>query len=327
MTYNTRFATSHLYLFPEVQQVYGRGRNGAVELTDPDYFGPKYAAGTKFYDNVDEFFRDGKNQRHDLAFEGGSERITYRLSASYLNTDGVIPTNNYQQGTAALSSDARLLPWLKASTRFSITKTTNVLPPGGTDGYLTGALYFPSDQDMSVYLKDDGTRKLTIETANPGSDAANPYFNVYKNHREDRSDRTIGNITLDATVFPWFTLTGRFGVDLATTKGNRFFHPQSNVGYARLGWIEDYSDLGRNLNTNIFAMFKKSAGKIKGSLITGMSIDDRRSETGSLYGEKFYLPDFNSINNTDPTTQRTKNILTRTRLIGASREEEINKKK
>lgn len=324
VTYNTRFATSHLYLFPEVQQVYGRGRNGAVELSDPDYFGPKYAAGTQFYDNIDNFFRDGKNQRHDLAFEGGSERISYRLSASYLNTDGVIPTNNYQQGTAALSSDARLLPWLKASTRFSVTKSTNILPPGGTNGYLATSLYFPSDQDMQVYLNPDGTRKLTIGTANPGSDAANPFFDVNQNNREDRSDRTIGNITLDATIRPWFSITGRFGVDLSTTKGNRFFHPQSNVGYARRGWIEDYNDLGRNLNTNIFASFKKAAGKFKGSLITGMSVDDRRNEVNSLYGEKFYLPDFNSINNTDPTTQRTRNILTRTRLIGAFAKAELN---
>lgn len=324
LTYNTRFATSEVYRFPEIQQVYGRGRNGGVELTDPDFFGPKYESGTQFYDNVGNFFQQGSNQRHDLAFEGGSEKITYRLSTSYLDTKGVIPTNEYNQITAALSSDANLLPWLKASTRFSIAKTDNILPPGGSQGYLTGVLRFPSDQDMRVYLNPDGTRRLTLETSNPGSDADNAFFTVNKNHREDRSDRTIGNITLDATIRPWFTITGRFGADIATTKGNRFFQPESNIGYPRLGWVEDYTDLGRLLNSNIFAMVRKSKGTIKGSFLVGMAVDDRRNEVTSVYGEKFYLPDFNSVNNTDPTTQRNKVILTRTRLVGAFAKAELN---
>lgn len=324
LIYNTRFSVSDVYLYPEIQQVYGRGRNGGVELTDPDYFGPKYEAGTKFYDNVENFFRQGSSQRHDLAFEGGNDKITYRLSSSYLDTKGVIPTNNYQQINAALSSDANLLPWLKASTRFSITKSTNILPPGGSQGYLISALYFPSNQDMSVYLNPNGTRKLTLATSNPGSDAENAFFSVYKNHREDRSDRTIGNITLDATVRPWFTITGRFGADIATTKGNRFFQPESALGYPKLGWIEDYTDLGRVLNGNIFANIKKNKGILKGSLVVGMAVDERRNEVTSVYGEKFYLPDFNSINNSDPVTQRNKVILTRTRLVGAFGKLEVN---
>lgn len=324
VTYSNRFATSEVYRYPEIQQVYGRGRNGGVEATDPDYFGPKYETGTTFYNNVEDFFQNGSNQRHDLAFEGGSERMTYRLSTSYLDTKGVIPTNNFEQINAALSSDAQLLPWLKASTRFSIAKSTNIIPPGGSQGYLIGALYYPSDQDMSVYLNANGTRRLTLPTANPGSDADNPYFSVYKNHREDRSDRTIGNVTLDATIRPWFSITGRFGADIATIKGNRFFHPESNIGYPRLGWVEEYTDLGRLLNSNIFATVKKNKGLIKGSLLVGMAVDDRRNEVSSYYGERFYLPDFNSVNNTDPTTQRNKINLTRTRLVGAFGKLELN---
>ena len=52
ITYNNKFATSKLYLFPEIQQIYGRGSNGKVALNDPDYFGPKYADSVKFYDNA-----------------------------------------------------------------------------------------------------------------------------------------------------------------------------------------------------------------------------------------------------------------------------------
>lgn len=324
LSYKTRFGVSDVYLFPEIQQVYGRGRNGAVETTDPDYFGPKYAAGTQFYNNIEDFYQTGKNMRHDLSFEGGSEMITYRLSAAYVKTDGVIPTNTYEQVNTALSSEAKLLPWLKASTRFSFTRNNNHLPPGGAQGYLTASLRYPSDQDMSVYLTPAGTRRLTLSTATPDTDNDNPYFNVNKNARVEQTDRTIGNVTLDANILPWWSITGRFGADIYTTNANRFFHPESNVGYPRAGWTENYNDIGRILNTNIFTTLKKDKGLLKASLVVGTSIDDRRNEVTSVYGEKIYLPDFNSINNTDPATQRNKTILSRTRLIGAFAKAEFN---
>jgi TonB-linked SusC/RagA family outer membrane protein len=324
VTYNNRFAMSELYRFPEIQQVYGRGRNGGVELTDPDYFGPKYESNTRFFNNIDNFFRQGSNQRHDLAFEGGSERMTYRLSASYFDTKGVIPTNSNKQLNAALSTEANLLPWLKGSARFNVIKNTSVLPPGGAQGYLTGILYFPSYLDGRDYLTPTGTRRLTLESATPGSDADNPFFTVYNNQRSDQSNRIISNITLDATIRPWLSVTGRFGADIASVEGNRFFHPESNIGFTPRGWTEDYTDLGRFLNGNFFATLKKTKGILKGSLLVGTSVDDRQNEVNSLYGERFYLPDFNSINNTDPITQRNKTILTRTRLVGVFSKLELN---
>lgn len=324
VTYKARAAMSELYLFPEIQQVYGRGRNGAVEVNDPDFFGPKYAENTQFYDNIGDFFQRGSNMRHDLTFEGGAEKITYRLSSAYVSTQGVIPTNKYDQINAALSSEAKLLPWLKAFTRFSFSKNENVLPPGGSEGYLTGSLRYPSDQLMSDYLTREGTRRLTLENATPGSDNANPFFDVYQNARSERTDRTIANITLDATIKPWWTVTGRFGADVFATDANRFFHPQSNIGFGRAGWMENYTDIGRFLSSTFFTTLQKTQGNLRGSFILGTSTDDRRNETSSFYGERFYLPDFNSINNTDPTTQRNRTILTRRRLVGAFAKAEVN---
>lgn len=324
LNYKNRFSVSEIYLFPEVQQVYGRGRNGVVEANDPDYFGPKYPAGTAFYDNLDNFFQRGQTMRHDLSFEGGSDRLTYRLSSAYLKSDGVIPTNTYEQVNAALSSEAKLLPWLTVSTRFSYTRNNNVLPPAGAQGYLTALLRYPADQDASDYLTPSGTRRLTLPNATFDADNDNPFFNINKNARVENTDRTIGNVTFDLRLKPWWTVTGRFGADIFTTSANRYFHPQSNVGAPRSGWTENYTDIGRLLNYNVFTTFRKDRGDLRASLVVGTSTDDRRSETSGVYGEKVYLPDFNSINNTDPTTQRSRATLNRTRLIGAFAKAELN---
>lgn len=324
LTYRNRFSVSELYLFPEIQQVYGRGRNGAVDMNESDYFGPKYESGVAFYDNLGSFFQRGSNMRHDLSFEGGSDKITYRLSGAYIKNEGVVPTNTYDQINTAFSSEAKLLPWLKATTRFSYSRNNNVLPPGGGDGYLTSLLRYPSDQDASDYLTAEGRRRLTLANANAGSDNANPFFDVYKNSRKEQTDRTIGNVSLEATIKPWWTVTGRFGADIYTTNANRFFHPESNLGFARSGWIENYTDIGQLLNYNIFTTLKSDKGRIRPSVTVGLANDDRRNETTTVYGEKLYLPDYNSINNTDPTTQRNKTILTRRRLVGAFAKAELN---
>jgi TonB-linked SusC/RagA family outer membrane protein len=324
VTYKARVAMSELYLFPEIQQVYGRGQDGADNPNVTSFFGPKYPENTTFYDNTGDFFQRGTNSRHDLSFEGGSDRLTYRLSTALVKTEGVIPTNKYDQINAALSSEAKLLPWLKAFTRFSFSKNTNILPPGGSEGYFTGALRYPSDQLMSEYLTKEGTRRLTRDNLTPGTDNINPFFDAYKNVSKQETDRTIGNITLDATIKPWWTVTGRFGADIFTTSANRLFHPESNIGFTRSGWMENYTDIGRFLTTTVFTTLQKTKGKLRGSFLLGWNVNDRENETNSLYGERFFLPDFNSINNVDPSTMRNRTILTRTRLLGAFTKGEIN---
>lgn len=329
VTYSNRFATSELYLFPEIQQVYGRGKNGKTELNDPEYFGPKYntdSTSATFYDNLGNFFQRGSNSRHDLSFEGGSEIMTYRISAAYLNSKGNIPTNEYNQINIAANNEVKVTDWLRATSRFSFTQNKNVLPPGGSEGYLTALLRYPSDFNAEEYLTREGNRTLTLPTATYATDNANPFFNIYKNARSERTNRTTGNLSLTANLNSWWSVTGRFGADFYSTLANRYFHPQSNIGFSRQGWVENYNDIGRLLNTTIFTTLKKSFGDFGGSLLVGTAVDDRRNEVTTDYGEKVYLPDFNSINNTDPATQRNRSTLTRTRLIGAFAKAEINYK-
>ena len=324
ITYNNKFSMSKLHLFPEIQQIYGRGRNGAEYLNDPDYFGPEYADSVTLFNNTENFFQNGGSARHDLSFEGGSEIFTYRLSGSYLDSKGNIPTNTFNQFNLTANNEIKLTDWLKATSRFSFTQTKNVLPPGGADGYLLTTLRYPSDYDMRNYVTQEGLRTLTLPSANYGSDNPNAFFDVYKNKNSQNTNRSLANVSMTADLTSWWSFTGRWGLDFYTTLGNRFFHPQSNIGFARSGWIENYDNINRLLNTTMFTTLKKSFGDIGTTLIVGTSVDDKRNEVTSDYGEKLYLSDFNSINNTDPTTQRNRTTLYRTRLVGAFAKAEVN---
>jgi TonB dependent receptor len=178
---------------------------------------------------------------------------------------------------------------------------------------LIGALAFPFYLDAQNYLTPDGRRFRTFgEDAN---DLDNPFFNVYKNINGNRTNRTIGNIQLDYNPVKWLTLSGILGADIFSTRYNRFQHPESNAGITPKGFVENATENSQLLNGNFRATAVKTFGKLKTSLMLGSTVDDRRYETAASYGEQLYLPEFNSINNTLPTTQRGKQTLVQRRLV------------
>src|SRR5690606_34892561 len=79
---------------PEIQHVYGPGTLGSSTFL---YYGEPYPEGTRFYDNISGFFQNAVTQKHNLSFSGASadSRINYRLAASTLDQQGVIPTSEY----------------------------------------------------------------------------------------------------------------------------------------------------------------------------------------------------------------------------------------
>lgn len=324
--YSNKFTTSELYLFPEIQHLYNRGKDGVNKDNEPEYFGAKYPDTTAFYDNLANFFQKGNLMRHDVAFEGGSEIFTYRLSGAYLNSVGNIPTNKFNQLNLTASNTVKFSSWLAGKSRFAFTQNANDIPVGGTQGFLLSTLRYPSNLDMRNYVDAVGNRTLTSTALNYGNDNENAFFNVNKNINNVKTNRSSASMSLTATLASWWTVTGNWGLDYYTTLGNRFYHGQSNVGYSKGGWIENYADINRLLNTTFFTTLKKNLGILDGSLIIGGAIDDLRQETTTDYGEKLYLPEFNSINNTEPTTQRNRTTIGRKRLVGAFAKAEINLK-
>ena len=60
----------------------------------------------------------------------------------------------------------------------------------------------------------------------------------------------------------------------------------------------------------------KNFNDFTNQLVAGFAFDQREYEVNALRGERFYIPDYISMNNTDPTTQRQKSTLNRVRNVG-----------
>ena len=316
VSYDNSFRVEKAYLFPQIQKTFGRGNNG---IADPNatvtpfgiaqyaFFGPKYAPGTKLYDNVDAFFKKGFTQKHNVTVDGGSDVSTFRLSASYLNQDGVVPNTAFERLTTKLSGTAKLSPKFNIASSFTYVNSTTDKASKGAGGYLLNLLNYPSDLDVRDYINPDGSRKLyRSASASLSAEFDNPFWDVNKNPAQDKLDKVTVNFTLNFNPYKWLSLTGIVGTDVYSQTGYYVTNPQSRFGFATNGFISLYQQNTKNLNSVFRTTARKTFGKFSNTLTAGLALDDNRTKIQSQRGERFYEANFVGINNTDPISRDAK---------------------
>lgn len=322
ISYDNAFRINELYRFPEIQTKYMRGANG---LANPEaysatygfkFFGPAYPASTQLYDNLESFFQKSHSQQHNISLENGNSEGSYRFSAGYTTSDGVIVNTDYTRMTFRFTGQTKLGKKMNMSSSWTYTTSDNNKVSKGAGSYYINLITFPREIDASNYLNPDGTRKYVRSAANITSEFDNPFWDVNKNPSNDKTDRVTGSVNLGADPFKWLNLTTIIGLDNFSTQGYYQVHPQSRYGFNTNGFYSGYTQNYRNINAVGRATFKKTFNKIfTNTLSTSFYIEDGKRAINANKGEQFFEPDFISINNTAPLTQAAKLVQTNIRKI------------
>ena len=332
VTYDNSFGAATAYRFPKIQDVFGVGANGAASATVRTAFGPAYAPGTTTYDNVKNTMQTGHTILNNIALEGGTDVATYRLSASVRDATGVLPVAENNKISLRLSGSAKLSSKLTSTASFNYFNIDNRKLNKGNSGTYLNALSWPTYDDVRNYLNPDGTRRTlippTTSLADGSIDYDNPIWDAHNNISRDKTNRVVGTMDLSFDATPWLNLRALVGIDFASTSGNNFLSQYSSSyqnsadfnfgatsGVSAGGIIDNYNDNNQQINGSFFATAKKTFGKFRTTLAVGAEAISNRDEITGSYGEKFIQPDFNSINNTLPTTQRTSNYLKQVRYL------------
>lgn len=321
VSYNSSLRIETVNNAPEVQQVYSQGAsNGVFDGGSYNFFGPKYPAGQKIYDNIGSFFRTGYAQTHNLVAEGGKETFTYRWSNQYTNNTGTIPTTQYQRFVTSLTSTAAISPAIKLTTRFSYTNAYNKKANKGIQGYLMGLLGFPSRFDVNNWIDPAGNRVVTTGSIYAESD--NPFWDVNKNTSDDKTNALIANTNLTIKPNKWLNVTAILGTNISNTLGLSVFHTQSYSGSGsaatpRGGIVNTYQKLNKRFDGSITASAQHNFGKFNNTYIIGGTFADVNNNQNSARGQNMFDPDFYSINNTLSSTQTARLYIDRFRNMGA----------
>lgn len=190
--------------------------------------------GTDWQEEV--FSKGVPMMNHDFSVSGGGDKVTYILSASRFEQDGIVATekSNFNRSTVRAGMNADLFDNLKVNTNFTYTWLNrqsfneNVL-----GSVLFNAINTPPTFSPRTASGDFTVLPITGSPTNPGgnlgNEITNPLALIANTYNEYELRRLTAMINVDYEIFKGLTLTGRYGYNTQDSD-ERIFSPQVNYG-------------------------------------------------------------------------------------------------
>lgn len=158
---------------------------------------------------------------HDLSISGGSDKVTYAVSGSHLDQEGIIggSKSGFLRNTARVSLGADLSEKLKLKTNVIYTYfNRKSLNENGLASVLFNALNIPST--LSPY---DSNGDFTLApTTGLGIEIINPLAQIANTYNDYNFKKLNGNFGLDYKLFKDFVLSSSMGFNTSNSKSKSF---------------------------------------------------------------------------------------------------------
>ena len=159
---------------------------------------------------------------HDISITGGSEKITYAVSGSHLDQEGIVGSkkSGFLRNTARISLGADLTDRLKINTNVIYTNfNRKSLNENGLGSVLFNALNSPSTLDP---YNEDGTFSFIPSTPGFGAEIINPLAQIDNTYNSYNFKKINGNFGFDYKLSKSFTVSSSIGFNSANSKGKDF---------------------------------------------------------------------------------------------------------
>ncbi|MDR0894252.1 MAG: TonB-dependent receptor [Prevotellaceae bacterium] len=177
------------------------GSTATAEYQDPSLLG----AGTNWQDAV---FRPALMHQHTISAEGGSDKVKYYFSGSYMNQDGTIIGTDFDRFSGRLNLDAQLKSWFKLGVNVMYSQTKEHLNVAdGTQGILTYSLQTPPD--IPIYDAEGNFASQVRE----GYTRVNPIAIASLDTNTLKRQKLNGSIFWDITFVKGLTWHAELGYD------------------------------------------------------------------------------------------------------------------
>lgn len=180
------------------------------EFRDPSLLGK----GTNWQDAI---FQHALIQQHQVSAQGGTEKVKYYVSGSYMNQEGTIIGTKFDRFSFRTNLDAQLKEWFKLGMNVMYSNTRERLGLADSDeGIVSYSLLTPPD--IPIYNIDGSYANVVRE----GYTRVNPIADMLdKDILLDR-EKLSGSFFADITPVKDLTWHAEFGYDLSNSKGERF---------------------------------------------------------------------------------------------------------
>lgn len=159
---------------------------------------------------------------HDISISGGSEKMTYSVSGSHLDQEGIVGTDKsgFLRNTARVALGADLSDKLKLKTNVIYTYfNRKTLNENGLGSVLFNALNTPATLKP---FDANGNFTLVPSTAGLGTEIINPLAQVNNTYNDYNFKKLNGNFGLDYKLFDGFVLSSTIGFNTSNSESRDF---------------------------------------------------------------------------------------------------------
>jgi TonB-linked SusC/RagA family outer membrane protein len=186
-------------------------------LSDPSLLGK----GTNWQDAI---FQTALQHQHQISAQGGSDKVQYYVSGSYMNQDGTIIGSNFERLSVRTNLDAQLKKWLKMGLSATFSNTDESLKLADSDeGLINYSLTtIPS---IPIYNVDGSYSSVSQEGySNPNPVAMALMDDILLNRK-----KLTGNIFFEVTPIKNLVWHAELGYDVSSSKGETY-EPMIDLG-------------------------------------------------------------------------------------------------
>lgn len=218
--------------------VQSQGQSGS-SYADPSLLG----VGTNWQDAI---FQTALQHQHQISAQGGTEKIQYYVSASYMDQDGTIIGSNFNRYSFRANLDAQLKKWLKLGLTATYTATGDDLKLADSDeGLINYSL--TTLPDIPIYNLDGSYATVVRE----GYTNPNPIALAMMDDILLDRQKLTGNIFFEVTPIKNLVWHAELGYDISSSKGERY-KPMVDLG----GWVRSSNESNIQKNSSTFWQLK-----------------------------------------------------------------------
>lgn len=217
---------------------------GDIDETNPYYTTPSLLGkGTNWQD---EIFRTAWQHQHQLSAQGGSDKVQYYVSGSYMDQQGTIIGSNFNRFSVRTNLDAQLKKWLKLGVNATYAITNDNLKLADSN---QGLIYYSLTTIPDIPVYDvNGNYSSTIRE---GYTSPNPVALAMMDEILLKRKKLSGNIYAELTPIKHITWRTELGFDMGESDANRY-KPMIDLG----GWVRSQNSISYQKNSNYFWQLK-----------------------------------------------------------------------
>lgn len=300
-----------VYTVPDGQYLIGsNGKlnpNATLGYSDGDY----YYTPDDWYDIL--FDRGNVRQEYNVSISGASEKMTYYMSAGYLDDSGIVDGSGFSRYTSRASVDYQAKKWLKVGANVGYTNYNIQSPSAQTSWGSSGNLFYVTNMIAPIYpmyvRNTDGSirvddRGITVYDFGNNTNQTRAFMSMSNPAIDLQLDKH--NAYTDVLNTKWFAildiieglqLTANISANVANQRESHLYNQYYGTSVSSEGAVSVESARDIALTQQYLANYKKSFGYNNIDILAGYESYSETMQDLYVDNRKMYNPEIAEIGN------------------------------